>query len=407
MTTAQPDSRVLDLLRLLDPMTRVDPYPVFRALREHGPFPAFDGAVIVVGEHERCATILRDPEMSSDRRRTLIPRKLPDEDGRAVTSFMSMDPPDHTRLRRLVFKAFTPRAVAELESTIRRIVDELLSAVARSGSLDVVHGFAYPLSVRIIAEMLGIPESGHHRFEAWSRSLGRGLDPSPALTGKDIADVRAAQNEIRKYFGDLIAVRRAKPGKDLLSRLIQIEEQGDQLSEAELISTCVLLLVAGHETTANLIAGAILALLRNPDQLAALRSDPSLIAGTVEEALRFDTPVQLINRIVRKPTIIGDVEAPADSMLLLLLGAANRDPAAFVEPDRFDITRDSRGHLSFAAGPHFCLGAGLARLESTIALQAFADRVVDPELDEESVIYRPHVTQRGPQRLVVRFDGVR
>jgi cytochrome P450 len=182
-----------------------------------------------------------------------------------------------------------------------------------------------------------------------------------------------------------------------------IEEQGDQLTEAELISTCVLLLVAGHETTANLIANGVLALLRHPEQLAALRADPSLVNGVIEETLRYDPPVQLTTRIVREPVTFGDVEVPADGALLLMLAAANRDPAVFDEPDRFDITRDARHHLSFAAGAHFCLGAPLARMEATTVLTTFVRRFVDPELDTDSLRYRPHVNLRGPEHMTVGF----
>ncbi|HWE91663.1 MAG TPA: cytochrome P450 [Pseudonocardiaceae bacterium] len=412
MTTAhqapqtQPDGQQA-LGRLFDPANRPNPYPVFHRLRESGPFAVLDNALVVIGDHDRCAAILRDPTMSSDRRRSLLPRNLSEEHDESPVSFLSLDPPDHTRLRRLVSKAFTPRVIAALEPEIRRIVDELFAEVADVGSLDVVPQLAYPLPVRIITELLGVPRADHERFEGWGRRLVRGLDPALSFTDQsEIDDIHDAQLEFRAYFRELIAQRRRTPADDLLSKLVRIEESGDVLTEDELVGTCVLLLVAGHETTANLIAGGILALLRNPDQLAALRADPSLVSSTVEESLRYDTPVQLTTRIVREPTTIGDIEIPADAVLLLLLGAANRDPAAFAEPDRFDITRDARQHLSFAAGIHFCLGAGLARLEASIALSAFANRVRSPELDEDSLRYRPHVNLRGPERMIVSFDAI-
>jgi cytochrome P450 len=392
---------------LFDPANRPNPYPLFAQLREAGPFPVLDGAMTVLGTHERCTAILRDPTLSSDRSRTLLPRRFADqrEDDEGAASFLSLDPPDHTRLRRLVSKAFTPRVIAALAPRIRQIVDDLVAGFADAEHFDVVAQLAYPLPVRVISELLGVPEADQDRFEDWSRRLVRGLDPAMAVTDEAEVDaILAAQAEFRAYFSDLIAARRAQPGDDLLSRLVLIEEQGDQLTERELISTCTLLLVAGHETTANLIANGVLALLRNPDQLAALRADPSLITGTVEEVLRYDPPVQLTNRVARSPMRIGDVDVPADGMILMLLGAANRDPAVFAEPDRFDITRDARQHLSFAAGAHFCLGAPLARLEGTIALSAFAGRITDPELDTDSLRYRPHVNLRGPEQLVVGFS---
>ncbi|HEX4725726.1 MAG TPA: cytochrome P450 [Pseudonocardiaceae bacterium] len=402
-TTHQPN-----IGALFDPATRPDPYPLFTQLRDAGPFAILDGAITVLGTHERCMTILRDTSFSSDRSRTLLPRRFDQperSDDRGRVSFLSLDPPDHTRLRRLVAKAFTPRVIAGLEPRIRALVTELFGAFAERGRFDVVAELAYPLPVRIICELLGVPVSDHVRFEGWSRLLVRGLDPAMALTDPaEMAEIMAAQNELTDYFHDLIATRRSTPGDDLLSRLIAIEERGDQLTEPELVSTCVLLLVAGHETTANLIANGILALLRHPDQLAALRADPALIGGTVEEILRYDPPVQLTTRVVRRPTQFGDVTAPTDGVLLLLLAAANRDPAVFADPDRFDITRDAHQHVSFAAGAHFCLGAPLARLEASLALSAFADRVVEPVLDKDSLRYRPHVNLRGPEHMEVAFS---
>jgi cytochrome P450 len=394
---------------LFDPANRPDPYPLFAQLREAGPFPLMDGAITVIGTHERCTAILRDPSLSSDRSRTLLPRRFADADGRddgPAPSFLSLDPPDHTRLRRLVAKAFTPRVIAALEPRIRQIVDDLFADFAGATEFDVVGRYAYPLPVRVISELLGVPVVDQDRFEGWSRWLVRGLDPVMAVTDPtELAAIMTAQAEFHDYFTTLIAARRVDPGDDLLSRLVLIEEQGDQLTERELIATCTLLLVAGHETTANLIANGVLALLRHPDQLAALRADPTLLPGAVEEVLRYDPPVQLTNRMVRRPMTFGDVDVPTDGMLMVLLGAANRDPAVFAEPDRFDITRDARQHLSFAAGAHFCLGAPLARLEATIALSAFVSRVTDPELDPDSLRYRPHVNLRGPERMVVGFSG--
>jgi cytochrome P450 len=397
-----------DIGPLFDPANRPDPYPLFTELREAGPFALLDGAITVLGTHERCTTILRDPTFSSDRSRTLLPRRVdrPDDE-RGPQSFLSLDPPDHTRLRRLVAKAFTPRVIAGLEPRIRALVAELFADFAGRGRFDVVGELAYPLPVSVITELLGVPAADHELFEGWSRMLVRGLDPAMAVTDPvEIAAIMAAQNELTDYFHALIATRRSTPGDDLLSSLIAIEEQGDQLTEPELVSTCILLLVAGHETTANLIANGILALLRHPDQLAALRANPALIAGTVEEVLRYDPPVQLTTRVVRRPTTFDDVVAPTDGVLLLLLAAANRDPAVFADPDSFDVTRDARQHLSFAAGPHFCLGAGLARLEASVALSVFADRVVDPALDLDSLRYRPHVNLRGPERMEVTFSRV-
>ena len=281
-----------DLGALFDPANRPDPYPLFHKLRDAGPFPVAGGAITVLGAHETSTAILRDPTLSSNRSKTLLPRRFDQEGSDRPTSFLSMDPPDHTRLRRLVAKAFTPRVIAGLAPRITEIVDDLFAGFAGAGGFDVVSELAYPLPVKVICELLGVPESDRDRFEGWGRLLVRGLDPAMAITDPaEAADVERASAEFRAYFTDVIAARRREPGDDLLSRLVLIEEQGDQLSEEELISTCTLLLVAGHETTANLIANGVLALLRHPDQLAALRADPRLITGTVEEVLRYDPPV--------------------------------------------------------------------------------------------------------------------
>jgi len=397
VTTTTPQN----LGTLFDPASRPNPYPVFSALRSAGPATLFDGVLTLLGEHATCTKVLRDPAFSSDRTRSLMQRTLGRGNERP-TSFLSMDPPDHTRLRKLVAKAFTPRMIAGLEPRIRAIVDELVSGF--SDHFDVVGQFGYPLPVRIITEMLGVPQADHDLFEGWSKRLVRGLDPAMAVTDPDeVADIQQASTEFNEYFTELIARRRKTPGADLLSSLVQIEEQGDKLTKEELVSTCTLLLVAGHETTANLIANGVLALLRHPDQLAELRADPSLVGGVVEEVLRYDPPVQLTTRIVREPTRFGGVEASADGVLLIMLGAANRDPAAFPNPDAFDIHRDARSHLSFAGGAHFCLGAPLARLEASVALTAFATKIKDPHFDETELTYRPHVNLRGPERFVVRI----
>jgi cytochrome P450 len=322
-------------------------------------------------------------------------------------SFLSMDPPDHTRLRRLVSKAFTPRMVARLGPRIQTVTDELLSAAAEESphELELVDQLAYPLPVRIICELLGVPAGDHSRFAGWSGRLAHSLQPQFVAPEEGAADASVAREEFTAYFRELIAERRADPGDDLLTELIRAEDEGSRLTEAELISTAILLLVAGHETTVGLISNAVLALLRHPDQLAALRADPGLAAGAVEETLRYDPPVQLTARVARGTIQLGDLEATDGTLILVLLAATGRDPGAFTDPDRFDITRDAPGHLAFAAGPHFCLGAPLARLEAATALTAFARRVTAPELDGDGLHYKPNFNLRGPDRLLIRSAG--
>jgi cytochrome P450 len=397
------------LSELADPATLPDPYPLLRWLREASPFVEFDGALVVVGRHADCGAVLRHPNASSERGTSLLAsavRRRP----RERPSFLSLDPPDHTRLRRLVSKAFTPRTIARLEPRIRDISGELLSAAATAGQLEVVSQLAYPLPVRIISELLGVPVEDHPRFAGWSARLahslqpGFGVAPEQAQARADAADL--ASEEFAAYFRELIALRRARPQPDLLSAMISAEDSGDQLTEDELIATCVLLLVAGHETTVGLISNAILALLRHPDQFALLRAQPALAANAVEETLRYDAPVQLTGRVAKGCLQVGEVTAPDRSLVMLLLAAAGRDPAAFPDPDRFDIRRGASNHLAFAAGPHFCLGAPLARLEATIALGQVARRVVAPELATDGLSYKPNLNLRGPDRLVVDFAEI-
>jgi cytochrome P450 len=397
------------LADLADPAVLPDPYPVLAGLRDASPFAVADGALVVVGRHEDCSRILRDPRASSERNRSLL--APPEMRAQRAPSFLSLDPPDHTRLRRLVSKAFAPRVIAGLEPRIRRLCDDLLDTAVRRGGgrqVEVVSQLAYPLPVRIISELLGVPAGDHSRFAGWSASLAHALQPQ--FVAADPASAAVAQQarlEFADYFRELIAARRARPADDLLTELIRAEDDGQRLSEAELIATCVLLLVAGHETTVGLISNAILALLRHPDQLAALRADPDLAAGAVEETLRYDAPVQLTGRVARGGMQVGRVSAPDGAVLLLLLAATGRDPEAFADPDRFDIRRAAGNHLAFAAGPHFCLGAPLARLEATIALQAFAVRVADPQLDPAGLAYKPNLNLRGPGRLLVSLAGLR
>jgi cytochrome P450 len=394
---------------LADPATRPDPYPVLAALREASPFAEFDGKLVVAGRHADCSAVLRHPNASSQRSESLLAAGAPRR-ARERPSFLSLDPPDHTRLRRLVSKAFTPRMIARLEPRIRAITGELLTAAAGAGEIELVSQLAYPLPVRIISEMLGVPIEDHPRFAGWSARLAHSLQPGFGIDSDVVASraeaAQAASDEFAEYFRELIAVRRARPAADLLSDLIRAEDNGEMLTEDELIATCVLLLVAGHETTVGLISNAILALLRHPDQLALIRVNPDLAADAVEETLRYDAPVQMTARVARGGMPVGDVEAPDGALVLLLLAATGRDPEVFAEPDRFDLGRGATGHLAFAAGPHFCLGAPLARLEAATAVRAFATRLTKPELDCDSLAYKPNVNLRGPERLVVRFAAV-
>jgi cytochrome P450 len=407
---------------LADPTVITDPYPLFARLRAASPFAELGGALVVFGKYEDCSRILRDPRASSERERSVLAPPELLERGR-TRSFLSLDPPDHTRLRRLVSKAFTPRVVATLAPRISEITDELLTSAGAmagpaGGELELVSQLAYPLPVRIISELLGVPADDHARFAAWSAKLAHSVQPQFVApeSAAGLAEIERAADEFAEYFTELIAARRSTPADDLLTKLIRAEDEGERLTVDELIATCVLLLVAGHETTVGLISNAMLALLRHPDQLAALTAEPDLAAAAVEETLRYDAPVQLTGRVARGgmsfeglTTPDGDqLEPPDGAVLLLMIAATGRDPAAFDDPDVFDIRRGgAREHLAFAAGSHFCLGAPLARLEATIALRAIANRVVRPELDAASLAYKPNFNLRGPERMVVAFAEIR
>lgn len=392
--------------RLVDPATRPEPYPVLATLRAASPYVASAG-VVVVGRHADCSSVLRDPRMSSDRDRAAL---APAGDGPRTRNFLHLDPPDHTRFRRLVVQAFSARVVSRLEPRIRAIAAELFDAAAARGRLEVVADLAYPLPLRVICELLGVPFEDRDLLLDWSGKLSEALEPPlPGLvSGRVTVEAARARAAFVGYFRRLIADRRAHPRDDLITRLVRAEEHGHTLSESELLATCVLLVNAGHETTVNLVSNGILALLRHPDQFAMLCQDPTLATSAVDEVLRYDAPVQLTTRVARGAGRIGAAEVRAGDTVLLLLAAANRDPEVYNRPDRFDIRRrQDVTHLAFAAGPHFCIGAGLAALEARIVLETFARRVADPGLRGEPVTYKPNLCLRGPDRLDVDFAEIR
>ena len=319
-----------------------------------------------------------------------------------LAPFLFRDPPDHTRLRGFVQKAFTPRVVQGLEPRIEQICGELLDAAFDRGETDLVSEYAYPLPVQIIIEMLGVPPEDQAQFKGWSEALRRGLDPDFLLPPEAVTERLNGILSFVQYFAGLIAKRRAEPTEDLLSRLIAAEEHGDQLSPGELISTCILLLVAGHETTVNLIAGGALALMENPHQFARFRDDPTVGRSAVEEMLRYVGPVQLTGRVALEDMEVGGVKLRKGDFSMLLLGSANRDPGAFEMPDTFDVGRVDNPHLGFGFGVHHCLGASLARLEAQVALRGLAARRARHlELTEGERVYKENVVLRGLARLPV------
>jgi cytochrome P450 len=318
-------------------------------------------------------------------------------------SMLDRDPPDHTRLRRLVSKAFTPRAVQALQPRVAALVDTMLDAAEQQRQIDLVQALAFPLPFAVIAEMLGTPSADQDRIRQLTGTVVRSLEPvnDPDL----VAAIMAADAELAEIAAGMIAWKRANPADDLLTALIQAEDDGDVLNDDELIAQTLLLYIAGHETTVNLIAGGTLALLRNPDQLAVLRNDPALAANAVEELLRYDSPVQASRRITVEPVKIGEAIIPAGAFVMASLASANRDERFWgADASELKLTRENaRQHVSFGAGPHHCLGASLARLEATIALQRLTSRFPGLALDGD-VTWNGRINLRGPAHVPVSLS---
>jgi cytochrome P450 len=355
------------------------------------PFPEWDEYVCT--RWEDCERVLRDPTFSADptRRRFETPFfELADGMDRP-RSMLMMDPPDHTRLRKLVSKAFTPRTVERLRPHVADLANGMIDDLDPSG-FDLIPGLAYPLPVTVICELLGIPADDRHLFGPWSSDATRMLDGD--LDEATIERGTFAFMSLVNYLNGIFEERRANPRDDLLSGLLAAEEEGDKLSEEERRSTVVLLFVAGHETTMNLIGNGTVAMMRQRDQWDRLVADPSLAAGAVEECLRFDGPVHLTGRTATVPSTVGGVEVEPGQGVVTLLAAANRDPDRFPDPDRLDLTRPENQHLTFSHGMHYCLGAALARLEGQEVFKAMAQRLPNLELAEEPV-HREHFVLRG------------
>jgi pimeloyl-[acyl-carrier protein] synthase len=319
-------------------------------------------------------------------------------------SMLFRDPPDHTRLRGLVSKAFTPRTIEVMRDHIQEIVDRLLGRALAQGGMDVIEDLAYPLPVTVICEMLGVPVGDHASIRGWSADIARSLDAIGLPSDQSIVDRgRVSRRALADYFRALVPERRAHPQPDLLSGLLAAEEQGDKLTEPEVIAMCLLLFIAGHETTVNLIGNGLLALLRHPDQLARVQGDAALIPNAIEELLRYDSPVQRTARIANTDVDLAGHRVGKGTMVVTALGAANRDPAQFAEPDRLDVTRRDVRHISFGYGIHFCLGAPLARVEGQIALGTLLRRAPRIALAEPAPEWRESSVLRGLKRLRVTF----
>ncbi|MBH1937581.1 cytochrome P450 [Streptomyces sp. AV19] len=377
-----------------------DPYPVYARLRAQGPVHRVrtdaNGAFWLVVGREEARAALADPRLSNDIRHSA---GWEDDGGNAIgLNMVQTDPPQHTRLRKLVAKAFTPRRIEAMRPDIQRIADELLDAMQPLGRADLVESYALQLPLSVICNLLGVPARDHKAFHDWYLATNDVTRPEAA---------GAAVQAMTGYLAELIAAKREEPGEDLLSALVQaMDEDDDALSAEEMLGMAFLLLVAGYETSANLISSGTLALLRHPDQLAALRADWSLLENAVEEMLRYDGAVETAAfRFTKEPVEIAGTAIPAGESVAVVLASASRDGAHFPEPDRFDIRRDTRGHLAFGHGVHHCLGAPLARLEGVIAFRTLLERLPDLALDAEpaGLTWRPSLMLRGLHHLPVTF----
>ena len=388
----------------MDPEFIADPYPTYHRLRAEDPVHHSPLGFWVLTRYEDVVAALRDPRLVKEPIAAFVAARFGAAMPAMGLSMLDRDPPDHTRLRGLVNKAFTPRVVEALRPHIQKIVDGLLARVEGAGTMDLIEEFAYPLPVTVICQMLGVPVEDRERFKQWGLDIARGLDAILLPPDSDVARRSvAARHALADYFRGLIAERRAAPRGDMLSDLIAAEEAGDKLREDELLATCILLLVAGHETTVNLIGNGTLALLRHPEQLRRLRENPGLIASAVEELLRYDGPVQRTARIPSADVTFDGLTIGKGEMVMPFIGAADRDPAQFPDPDRLDITRTDNRHIAFGWGIHFCLGAPLARVEGQIAIGTLVQRLPKLALATDRPEYRQSLTLRGLTTLPVGF----
>ncbi|WP_095981672.1 cytochrome P450 family protein [Melittangium boletus] len=391
------------------PTTRANPLPLYARMRQEAPVvrvvdPYFKLPVWVVSRYKDAVELLRDSRFTKDQSKLpedSLPRQMRNDTMAALNRHMLMaDPPDHTRLRTLVSKAFTPRRVEALRPRVTAITERLLDGVKKQGSVDLLSAFAFPLPVTVIAEMLGVPAEDQARFHEWTT-----LIVNPPLDG-DLGPLRAAGMQFLLYFRDLMEKRRSDPRDDLLTALVSAEEQGDRLTTEELVGMLFLLLVAGHETTVNLIGNGVWALLRHPEQLERLRKNPALIESAVEEMLRYRGPVETTTQrwAPQDLEFHGQVIPQGETIIASLL-AADHDPEQFPEPERFDITREPNRHIAFGFGIHFCLGAPLARLEASIAIPLLLERLPQLRLavDEDALQWREGILVHGMKQLPVAF----
>lgn len=400
----------ISIFNLMDPEIIADPYPFYDRLREYGPIYWDDylKGWVCTG-YEEVQTALRSPQVSNHRVVTLeeldtlglsdlAPLYYP-----LLHQLIFIDPPKHTRLRSLMGKVFTPRKVEQMKDYLQKLVDRLLFDVYPQGEVDIIGQIAFPLPLRVISELLGVPVEDHQQLKKWSDDYASMLGSFQYIPDNP-EEVLQSLYEMTEYFKDIIHKYREHPQNNLLSELVVALDEGDQLDNEELVANCIFLLAAAHETTTNLIGNGMLSLLRHPDQLELLQQNRSLLGSAIEEMLRYESPAQYISRKAGEDFVIGKTSIKKGQPLLLVLGAANRDPQRFENPTRFDIQRKDNRHVAFGYGAHFCFGAPLARAEAHIAFTALLDRLSHPQLKSDEVVWRANINLRGLAALPVIFD---
>ncbi|MEU0811253.1 cytochrome P450 [Streptomyces sp. NPDC005970] len=403
--------------KIIDYANRADPYPLYSELRKTPVLRDEDGPYLV-STYWEIHGLLHDPRISSDRRNLnpeaarLVALEDEEDDPMLTPNFIRLDPPDHDRLRRIAMYPFgpphTPRRIHDMRGELARIVSGLIDDFQGRDGADLVDDFAYPFPVTVICRLLGVPRNDEPLFHDWADTIVAGADPDPDADATERrATVRRARTELSMYLSELIEDRRRTPSEDMLSALVHGDGPDGRMTHAELVSTASLLLIAGHETTVNLITNGMLTLLRHPGVLKRLHDDPHLAASLVEEVLRYEPPVQLLpQRTPLTDVDIAGVTIPKGESIWLILASGNRDPRRFPDPDRFDPDRKDNQHLGFGSGIHICYGAPLARLEAQLALTELARRLENPRLLEDPPPYRRNAVLRGPRHLPVGFDGV-
>jgi pimeloyl-[acyl-carrier protein] synthase len=383
-----------------------NPYPLYRFLRRRFPVLRTPVGFWIITRYADAYNILRDRRTSTFDL-TALDTFPPDDGLRSMQVLLRPAlqfrfPPDHTRLRRVMGKVFSPANLEAMRPRVQKIADRLLDAVRERGAMDAVADLAFPLPVAVLADLMGVPERDFPLLRDWVRSLGGSIDPAASANDPGVS-VRDTIASAKRYFAGLAAERRKNPGEDLLSLLVSGEDRGEVASEDEVVSNAIFTLVAGHETTMNMLANGTLALLRNPDCADRLRRDPALIDSTVDEVLRYDSPAQVTFRTAMEPIEIGGRTVPPGEHLVVIMGAANRDPARFPDPDRFDVTRPDNNHLAFAGGIHRCIGEPLAKLEGRITFETLLRRMPKLRLAGQDYQWRRTMVLRGLERLPVAF----